>query len=273
VTEPLFDTHCHLMLPEFEADLADTLARARAAGVGSLLLPGIDLATSRAAVRLSEGHPGLYAAVGIHPHLAESWSEPAAAELRELARSPAVRAIGEIGLDYHRGRATQASQEAALRGQLALAKQLGLPIVVHHRDSIGELLPTLIEWSSDLDSEHRTRAGVLHAFSGGPEHARAAVDAGFFIGVAGPVTYPNAHPLRDLVRGLDRERLLLETDSPYLPPQSQRGRRNEPAHLSEIAAALAELQGSPLALVARSTSRNARTLFGLSNGSRDPDLR
>ncbi len=272
MTPGLTDTHCHLMLPEFSADLDRTLERARLAGIGTLIVPGIDLPTSREAVSLAESRPGLFAAVGIHPHQADAWSQAAGAELRELARSPAVKAVGEIGLDYYRDRAPRPTQRTALAAQLELADELGLPVIVHNRDASEDLLAVLIEWSSGSNPRVRSRAGVLHAFSGDPEQAQTAIEAGFYIGVAGPLTYPNAHPLRELVQRVALGRLLLETDSPYLPPQSHRGQRNEPAHLPEIAVALAKLHAVELETVTELTSQNAFRLFDLSNGSRNPHL-
>jgi len=268
----LTDTHCHLMLPEFSVDLEATLERARAAGIGTLIVPGVDLPSSREAVAMAESRPGLFAAVGVHPHQSESWSRSAAAELRGLARSPAVKAIGEIGLDYYRDRSARPAQRAALAAQLELAGELRLPVIVHNRAAIEELLPVLIEWSGGLDPRLRSRAGVLHAFSAEADHAQTAIGSGFYIGVAGPLTYPNAHPLRELIRRVSLDRLLLETDSPYLPPQSCRGQRNEPAHLPEIANALAMLHSSEVEQVTQLTSQNAAVLFGLNNGSRDPHL-
>lgn len=272
MTPRLTDSHCHLILPEFSADLERTLERARVAGIGTLIVPGIDLPTSRKAVTLAESSPGLFAAIGIHPHQSEAWSQTAGAELRELARSPAVKAIGEIGLDYYRDRAPRPAQRAALEAQLELADELGLPVIVHNRAAIEELLPVLIEWSGGLDPRLRSRAGVLHAFSGESEHAQTAIGSGFYIGVAGPLTYPNAHPLRELVQRVPLDRLLLETDSPYLPPQSHRGQRNEPAHLPEIATALAKLHSAEIEKVTQLTSQNAAVLFDLSNGSHHPHL-
>jgi len=268
----LTDTHCHLILAEFSSDLDETLERAEASGIGTLIVPGIDLPTSRKAVDLAESRPGLFAAVGIHPHEAESWSPSAGAELRELARSPTVKAIGEIGLDHYRDRAPRPAQRAALEAQLEIAGDLRLPVIVHNRAAIEELLAVLIEWTGGLDPRLRSRAGVLHAFSGELQHAQTAIGSGFFIGVAGPLTYPNARPLRELIPRVPLDRLLLETDSPYLPPQSHRGQRNEPAHLPEIAATLAELHSSELAEVTRQTSLNAARLFELSNGSSHPHL-
>ena len=272
MTLKLTDTHCHLMLPEFAADFERILERAQAAGIGTLIVPGIDLPTSREAVTLAEGRPGLFAAVGIHPHQSESWSPAAGAELRELARSPTVIAIGEIGLDYYRDRAPRFTQRAALEAQLELADELGLPVIVHNRAAIEELLPVLIEWSGGLDHKLRSRSGVLHAFSAESEHAQTAIASGFYLGVAGPLTYPNARPLRELVQRLSLDRLLLETDSPYLPPQSHRGQRNEPAHLPEIATALARLHSSEFEKVTQLTSQNAAVLFDLSNGSHHTHL-
>lgn len=266
----LTDTHCHLTVGELAAQSDELLSRARGAGVGRILVPGIDLATSRAAVELSRRQPDVAAAVGLHPHNAESWSAVTRSELRELAQDPAVVAIGEIGLDFYRDLAPRAAQRAALAGQLELAAELGKPVILHNRQATGELIETLIEWAAGLSTDRKSRAGVLHAFSGSPQDAEAAIQAGFYLGVAGPVTYPNAEPLRQTLQQLTIERLLLETDTPYLAPQAHRGERNEPAFLPLIAERLADLLDLDAAATARLTSRNATDLFGLPNGNQNP---
>lgn len=272
MSESLTDTHCHLFLPQFAEDLDQTLSRANAAGVGKFLVPGIDLVGSRQAVKLAESRPGLYAAVGIHPHAAQTWSSEAESALRELARSSAVKAIGEIGLDYYREFSPRVAQREALAAQLSLAAEFGLPVIVHNRQAIEDLLPVLIEWSGTLDQARRGRAGVLHAYSGELDHALAAISAGFYIGVAGPLTYPRARKLRRVVQGLPLERLLLETDSPYLPPQSHRGKRNEPGNLPQIASALSDLLGTELEPLVTQTSQNAAVLFNLNHGNHHSHL-
>lgn len=268
----LTDTHCHLFLPQFSSDLDQTLARANLAGVENLLVPGVDLESSRQAVRLAESRPGLYAAVGFHPHAARAWSPEAKSALQELARSPTVKAIGEIGLDYDREFSPRAAQREAFAAQLALAAELGLPVIVHNRKAIEDLLIVLIEWSGGLDLPLRGRAGVLHAYSGELDHALTAIGSGFYIGVAGPLTYPSSGVLRQVVQRLPHERLLLETDSPYLPPQLHRGQRNEPANLPQIASALSDLLETGIDRVAAQTSQNAAGLFKLNHGSHHTHL-
>lgn len=268
----LTDTHCHLTLPQFNSEVDQLLERALAAGVERVVVPGIDLDTSRAAVQLAERLPSVYAAVGLHPHSASDWSAELGSELEQLSRSPKVVAIGEIGLDFYRELAPRSLQRQALGGQLELAKQLGKPVIVHNREATQELLEVLIEWAGGLDTDRKRRAGVLHAFSGDQQEAELAIESGFYLGVAGPVTYPNADDLRDTLRLLPLARLLIETDSPYLAPQPRRGKRNEPAYLPFIAEGLATLQGAELAATADATSENAAELFDLKHGNQDPQL-
>jgi TatD DNase family protein len=268
----LTDTHCHLTLPEFDRDCQAAIDRARAGGVGRIVVPGIDLPTSRAAVDLAEGTPGLRAAVGIHPHHASEWSPQAARELAELAGSPCVCAIGEIGLDYHRGYSPRPDQLTAFRAQLTLAAELGLPVVVHNREATQDVLGHLIEWAARLPEELGERAGVLHAFSADSASARQAIEAGFFLGVGGPITYRNAHARRQITAELPLDRLVIETDSPYMTPHPHRGERNEPARLGLIAQGLAEVHSVELGDLASVTSGNASRLFGWTDGSQDDQL-
>lgn len=268
----LTDTHCHLTVEQLEAETEALLLRARSAGVTRLVVPGVDLETSRSAVLLAEREPDVYAAVGVHPHYADQWSDQAQAEIEQLAKSPAVVAVGEIGLDYYRDLAPRQAQQRALVEQLALARKAGKPVIIHNREATQDLLRVLLEWAASLGPQANQRAGVLHAFSAELPDAEAAIDAGFYIGVAGPVTFPNANALRDTLKQLPLERLLIETDSPYLAPQPRRGKRNEPAFLPFVADGLAEaLQLNP-GEAARSTSHNASTLFRLTNGNQDPQL-
>jgi TatD DNase family protein len=263
---PLADTHCHLVLPQFESDLAGVLERARVAGIARFLVPGTDLVSSRRGVELAESDADIYAAVGLHPHSAVDWDAEARAELRAMARSGRVVAIGEIGLDYFRDLSPHEAQQRAFREQLELAAELGLPVVVHNRQASGEVLDGLLSWTAGLGSTLAGRAGVLHAFSGDPETASKAMSAGFYIGVAGPVTYPSARRQRDWLAKLPLERLLVETDSPYLPPQPHRGQRNEPAYTRLVAEELARLLGLSYGSVARMTSASASRLFGWDHG-------
>ena len=257
----LTDTHCHLQLTD-ELDLI--LERARAAGVERMIIPGIDLETSRRAVEIAEDQAGVYASVGIHPHNASNYSESARERLRELARSPTVVAVGEIGLDFYRDHSPRDQQLEALTDQLSLARDMELPVIIHNREAQEELFEVLLEWAPTVAGPKK---GVLHAFSGTRSNAETALSAGFFIGVAGPLTYPSADELRQTIQDLPQDRLLLETDSPYLPPQPHRGERNEPAYLPIIAAELGRLRVREIKSVVAETSRNAGYLFGWLNGN------
>ncbi len=256
----LVDSHVHLDSAPYDDDREQVLQRAAEAGVSALVDVGADLASSRQAVALAEREPCIWAAVGVHPHDAATVTPAALAELRALATSPRVVAIGEIGLDYYRDLSPRAAQREAFAVQLAMALELQLPVIVHSRDAHDDTLAILCaaarEWSVAL-------RGVMHCFSGDVGWAQRVVELGFHIGIAGPVTYPRATALAEVVRQAPLERLLVETDSPYLAPQTWRGRRNEPAFVRMVAERVAELRGLSLEEVGCATSANARTLFGL----------
>ncbi|MCL6512614.1 MAG: TatD family hydrolase [Anaerolineae bacterium] len=253
----LFDTHCHLDVPAFDDDRDAVLARARAAGVVRLLNPAYDLASSRRAIALAEAHADLVAAVGIHPNDAAGFGESHLAELRALASAPSVVAIGEIGLDYHWQIVPREEQARAFVAQLGLARELDLPVIVHCREAYDDALELLRDHGRGLPGL------VMHAFSGRMEHLRAALALGFYIGIGGPVTYPNAHALRAVVEAAPLDRIVIETDSPYLAPQPHRGRRNEPAYVATVAQKIAELRGRSASDIARITTDNGRRLFRL----------
>jgi len=254
---PLVDSHAHLDGPRFAGEVAQVVARAVTAGVTQMLTVGCDLPSSQASVALAEEHPAVYAAVGIHPHDALTLDAAALDELRRLAAHPRVVAIGETGLDFYRDRSPRTAQRAAFRAQIRLARELGKPLIVHDRDAHDEILAILRE-------ERAAEAGgVLHCFSGDLAMARACLELGFYISIAGPVTYPANEGLREVVRAVSVDRLLVETDCPYLAPQSRRGKRNEPALVVETAAKIAAVKGLTLDDVARVTTLNAYTLFGV----------
>ncbi len=230
----LTDTHCHLNLPEYSGDLEAVLARARAAGVSHIVVPGVDLETSRIAVELASKNGDVHAAVGIHPHYASGWDPQDIRELRDLAQSAQVLAIGEIGLDFYRDHAPRQEQREVFQAQLELALELCLPVIVHQRESMAEILDTLLQYDGETPPDLQGRRGVLHAFSGDAEFASIAVEKGFYLGVAGPITYRKADALRATIGDTPLERLLTETDSPYLSPEPVRGRRNEPANVRHI---------------------------------------
>lgn len=263
----LADTHCHLDLSAFDADLDAVLDRAWKEGIKHILVPGIDLDSSRKAVRLAEQHQGVYAAVGIHPHRSASWGSAAAEQLRALAASPVVCAIGETGLDFYRNLAPHDVQRKAFQGQLALAADLKLPVVIHSRQALDEVLETLLAWSEELPAELQGRAGVLHAYSGDFQAASKAAAEGFYIGVAGPVTYRKAEQRRQITSKLPAERLLLETDAPYLTPHPHGRKRNEPAFVRLVAEEVSRLLGMRNTELAGITTQNAQNLFGWNHGS------
>lgn len=260
----LVDTHAHLDHPQFDADREAVIQRAASVGVRTIITVGADWVSSRQSVALAEDHVGLYAAVGVHPHEATSVGPNDLDTLRQLAIHPQVVAVGEIGLDYYREHSPPAAQRAIFEAQLEMAAQLGKPVIVHLRDKSGswaayeEGLDILSRWAGRLPAG---RAGVLHCFSGDLKTAQAAIELGFYLGVDGPITYPQAGDMRALIAQIGMERLLLETDCPYLSPQFRRGRRNEPAYLLQIAAGVAGVLGSTVEQVASITTRNAKTLF------------
>lgn len=268
----LADTHCHLMVDEFEDDRQAVLDRARQAGVQILVIPGIDLGSSRQAVCLAEANQGVYAAVGIHPQAAETFGPESLDRLRELASSDKVVAVGEIGLDYYRDAASPSLQRRAFKAQLDLAAELSLPVIVHQRDSLDDVLRILERWQAGLIGSLTGRAGVLHAFSGDAAAAGRATSLGFYLGIGGVVTFRNAHALKSLIPDLSLARLVTETDSPYLAPHPHRGRRNEPAYTRLVAEELSALLGVPYSVIAHETFKNASTLFGWNNGIGDSNL-
>lgn len=253
----LVDTHAHLHDPAFDGDRDAALGRARAAGIVRLLTVGTDLATCRQAVALAAAHPEVYAAVGIHPHDAASADAATLAEVAALARAPKVAAIGEIGLDFYRNLAPRPVQEAALRAQLALAHEVGKPVLLHCREA-HEALLAILAAEAVVDV-----GGIMHCFSGDVAVADRCLALGLHISIAGPVTYPNARRLAEVVRVVPLDALVIETDCPYLPPQPWRGRRNEPAYLGATAARVAELRGLDPETLARQTTRTACARLGL----------
>ena len=254
----LVDSHCHLALPEFDADRPAVLARAQAAGVRALVDVGIGPGSWERTLALAAAEPGVWAALGLHPNEAETADETTLSRLREVLAAPRVVAIGETGLDYHWQRATPAAQRALFVAHLALARELDLPVIVHCRDAYDDMLATLA-------GEGRGTRGVLHCFAGSVEQAARGVELGYLISLAGPVTFKNAAGLRAVAAAVPADRLLIETDSPYLAPHPHRGTRNEPARVALVAAAVAAARGAPVAEVIAQTGRNAAALFGLPN--------
>mgnify|MGYP005847518991 CR=1 FL=1 len=260
----LADTHCHLDFSSFDPDREMVLERAWRAGISRILVPGVDLASSRKAVILAVEHPQIFAAVGVHPNDAEIWKENSIEELLDLASQPKVIAIGEIGLDYYRERSPKDIQIRIFSEQLMAAKRLELPVIIHNRQASEDILRILSDWSRELSvsgSSLLGRLGVLHSFSDNLDIALRAIDLGFYIGFTGPVTYKNADELRQVAARVPLDKILIETDAPFLAPQPKRGMRNEPAFVYYVAEKLSEIRQLPLEEVAAQLKANTDTLF------------
>jgi len=251
----LIDSHAHLDDRAFGKDRAAVIARAFAEDIGIVTI-GSDLRSSREAVRLAERYRRIWATVGVHPHNAKHVDGAALDELEELVKRSEAVAIGEIGLDYYRDLSPRDVQRRAFREQLDLARRFGLPICLHNRESTDDLLAILRE----AGDAHR---GVVHSFLGDAELAREFLDLGLHLGIGGPVTYPKNGAVREAVRVVPPERLLVETDSPYLTPVPYRGRRNEPLYVAYVAEEIAALKGIDVEDVAARTTENAARLFEL----------
>lgn len=272
----LTDTHCHLDFNKFDEDRDAVIQRARDAGVRRILVPALDLESSRAGLRLAEAHTGIFAAVGFHPTDLGTWDDSTIENLRQLAQSTQkVVAIGEIGLDYYwiKGEHQRAVQREKLKQQLDLAQVVSKPVIIHMREENDrwfgqasiDLLDILTDWQNGLRAQNHAlaeRPGVLHSFNGNIETAQKAIAHNFYIGVTGPVTYKNAEIKRQVIRQLPLERLLIETDAPFLTPVPHRGKRNEPAFVLHIADKIAEIHMTTREQVAEITASNAAHLFG-----------
>lgn len=251
----LFDTHCHLNDGKYKEDMQATIFRSREEGTTRMCVVGCDLPSSQQAVEIAEQYKGIYAAVGIHPHDAATFDDKAADILRGLAASHKVVAFGEIGLDYYRNLSPKEDQQKALRRQIALAKDLKLPIIIHDRDAHEDTI-TILQQEKAAEN-----GGILHCYSGSFEMARTILKMGFHISFAGPVTFPNAVRLQDVAKLVPLDMMLIETDSPYLTPQAFRGKRNEPSYVRFIAEKIAQLKNIPFEKVAEQTFNNALQVY------------
>jgi len=257
----LIDTHTHLDDTRYDEDREAMIARAREAGVDTFITIGCDLATSKAAVELADRYPFVYASIGVHPHevrhIDDGWYD----EFRRLARHPKVVAFGEIGLDYHYNHSPPKQQRERFREQILLARELKLPVVIHTREAQEDTIAILKEeLASDV-------GGVFHCFTGDAWLAKDGLDLGFHLSFSGVVTFQNATMLREIVKTVPMDRLLIETDCPYLTPAPHRGKRNEPAYVRLVAETIASVKSaaSPVSVdeIGRLTSANARRLFKL----------
>jgi TatD DNase family protein len=252
----LVDTHAHLQWASFDKDRQEVVDRAREAGIKRIVNIGFDLEGSRKAIELAEKHDGFYATVGIHPHNAIQLNQNALDELRKLSENPKVVAIGEIGLDYYRNLSPRENQKKAFEAQLLLAKEVKLPAVIHNREAQDDTIKMLSKFKGE-------EGGIMHCFSGNMEMAEWCIRSNFYISFAGPVTFPKSHELRRIAQSTDLDKILLETDSPWLAPQEKRGKRNEPAFLLFIAQQIAELKRISVNELAEATTENAKGVFQL----------
>jgi len=257
----LIDSHAHIDLPEFNKDRDQVMARARQQGVRVVINIGLDAESSRKALATAKKYDDVFQAVGFHPHEAARMKEGDLKSLAELTKDSRVVAIGEIGLDFYRNLSPRESQLEAFQKQLDLAGELGLPVVIHCRQAHEEVFDILKAWVKDAPAD--VKRGVIHCFSGDIEMARRYIDLGFYISLAGSVTYPSAGELVEVARELPLDRLLLETDAPFLAPQAHRGKRNEPSYIALTAEKVAQVRQVSTEVVADAAARNTIELFRL----------
>lgn len=259
----MIDTHCHIDFDAYDADRDAVIERAAQAGVTRIINPSVDVASSARIIAQAARYDGLYATVGVHPNSTADLADGWLSELRELGSGTSVVAVGEIGLDYYWDRSPKDVQRAAFEAQLALAAELALPVIIHNREAHDDVMAILEAWVAGLPPDQRERPGVLHSFSAPPAIAERALAAGFYLGFTGPITFKNADELRSVAAQVPLDRLLVETDGPYLTPTPHRGKRNEPAYIPLIVERLAGLHRVTLDDMAAQTTRNAERLFGL----------
>ena len=252
----LFDSHAHIDDNRFDADRVETIDRAAQNGVTGIINIGADMASSARSVELASQYPGIYAAVGIHPHDTKAAAEADYEQLAKWAAQPKVVAIGETGLDYYYDWSPRDVQQAVFIRHIDLARQLRKPLIIHDRDAHGDVMAVVRKEAHGL-------TGVFHCFSGSLEMAREVIKLGFYISIAGPVTFDKSLKLKEIAATVPLEKILVETDSPYLTPHPLRGRRNEPAHVRLVAEEVARLRELPLEKVAEVTTANVRQLFGI----------
>ncbi|ADY54546.1 hydrolase, TatD family [Syntrophobotulus glycolicus DSM 8271] len=252
----IWDTHAHLDDEQFDQDLSAVLERAKEAGITQIINPGHSETSSRNSVKIAGKYDFIYAAVGIHPHNAKDCTENTWELLNRLAQNPKVIAWGEIGLDYFRDLSPRELQQKHFIQQIELANEAGLPIIVHNRDAHADLLKIIKQYRPE-------NGGVFHSYSGSWEMAKELLKMEFYLSFSGPLTYKNARHAVEVAQNVPPDRFLLETDSPYLPPEPYRGKRNEPAHVKLVLKKLAELKGLSLEETARLSTENVKRLFRL----------
>jgi TatD DNase family protein len=260
----LIDSHAHLEMPDFKKDLETTIQKARESGVEYIFTVGTEEKDWKRALEIAHSHPSIYAILGVHPHNAKEINDQTYPLLRELCRDKKVRALGEMGLDFFRNLSPRDTQLKRFREQIGLAKKLGLPIVVHDREAHQETLEIL---KSENAEECR---GIIHCFSGDYEMAKICIGMGFYISIPGTITFKNAEGLREIVKKIPLESLLVETDAPFLTPEPFRGKRNEPGYVRYTAQKLAEIKKISFEKVAEVTSGNALRVYGINDHRPSP---
>jgi TatD DNase family protein len=251
----LIDSHAHLEMPDFKKDLEEVIQRAKASGVEYIFTVGTEKKDWKRAIEIAQSHPFIYAILGVHPHHAKEIDDQTYGVLKELCQNEKVRAFGEIGLDFYRNLSPRAMQLNRFGEQIALARELGLPIVVHDREAHQETLEVL------KSEKAEALGGIIHCFSGDYEMAKECIEMGFYISVPGSITFKNAEPFREIVRRLPLESLLVETDAPFLTPVPFRGKRNEPGYVRYTAEKVAQIKKVPFEKVAEATTKNALRVF------------
>ena len=251
----LFDTHCHIDEERFDQDRDQVLSRMQEYGVGSCVCVGSDMETSRRSVAFAEKTPGIYAAVGIHPHEAKYFKPEDIETLKGWFLRPKVKALGEIGLDYYYDHSPRDIQRDVCAAQLMLGYEADMPVIFHVRDAHGDMLDLMHAQGGKLPK------GILHCYSGSWECAREYLKMGFYLSIAGPVTFKKAPSQWEVAQNVPLDRLLIETDSPYLAPEPMRGRRNEPAFVRYVAEKIAALRGISFAELAAATTQNAKDIY------------
>lgn len=255
----LIDTHCHLDWKAFDPDREAVIDRAVQAGVRRMITIGVDVPSSRRAIELADQHEAVYAAVGVHPNDCAGFDAATLRDIQSLAQHPKVVAIGEIGLDDYWHKVDRNTQTRTFRAQLELAAELHKPVIIHSRDAAPDVITVLEDFTL-----HASRlTGTLHSYFDDLAIARRALAIDFYIGVTGPITFKKSDREREIVRQLPLERILLETDAPFLTPAPHRGKRNEPAYVQHVAEVIARVRGQSLEEIAQQTTRNAEKLFGL----------
>ncbi len=252
-----FDTHVHLHFPDYEEDREEVIRRSREAGVEGFINVGTDVPSSNASLALAEKYDFIWATAGVHPHDVKDASPEVLADIEKILENPKVVAIGEVGLDFFRDHSPHEKQKEILRKFMAMYRKTGKPLVLHCRDAYEDLIALLKE-----EAKPPFR-GIIHCFSADKPVMTRLLDLGFHISFAGPLTYKKNDALREACQACPKDRLLLETDAPFLPPQSVRGKRNESSFMIETAKVAAEMQGMALPELGEQTSRNARQAFGL----------